>query len=123
MSLAEDLNTIIYDMDTINRIQMSLPNINAENSVPVNFSSIWNKTSEIRKIMISFLEKQIIETDNILHESEYKILIDYYKSTQDINDKVVKELLMQAKKNKFKNLQFINENILSEDYLTKLIKN
>lgn len=123
MSLAEDLNAVIYDMDTINRIQMSLPNINDENLIPVNFTSIWNKTNEIRKIMISFLEKQIVETDNILHESEYKILISYYKSTQDINNNVVEKLLLQAQKNKFKNLEFFNEKILSEDYLANLIKN
>ena len=111
MSLADDLNTVIYDMDTSNRFQMALPNLNGEYSMPTNFSIIWNYTNDIRKIMITHLEKVILETDNILHESEYKILISYYKSTQDINSNVVEKLLLQSQKNKFKNLEFFNEKI------------
>ena len=58
MTLEQQLNEIIWEMDTINRCRLHINEcmqLNSEHTVELHISSMWKKQNELRKTIISYI--------------------------------------------------------------------
>ena len=118
MDILKDLNDIIWDMDTKNRMPLIMK-FQESNVSDIHLLGLLDDTAKIRKTIISYFENLINNSNNIQGEHVYMALIKYYEETHNINSDIIIKLIEQSRKNKFKN--FHNQDFISEDNLEQFI--
>lgn len=112
MNIINELNEKIWEMDTQNRVQVMMQ-YRKDSKVPnAHLVYMFNKATEIQRMMIESIEEQILSTNDIFEESLYKVLIQYYKNSTNKNLAVITKLKEQIQKNKFK--KFLDKDLFND---------